>query len=71
MEYAIHTYYTQFFEIAIGISNKLHQLDINSYFHFEIFYSEVKNLYFNFEYFYLNLKVHISILKIIYFNLKN
>jgi hypothetical protein len=40
------------FKTSIGISNKLHELEINSHFNFEIFYFETKNLYFNFEYFY-------------------
>jgi hypothetical protein len=54
-----------FLETSIEISNKLHELDINSYLIFEHCYFEMENLYFNFEYIYLNMKVHISILKII------
>ncbi len=52
-----------FFETSIGISNKLHQLEINSYFNFETCCFEMKFFYFHFKYFYLNMKVHISILK--------
>jgi len=66
MKYAIHSHYTQFFETSIEISNKLHELDINSYFIFEICYFEMENLYFNFEYIYLNVKVHISTLKLLF-----
>jgi hypothetical protein len=36
MEYAIHTHY--FFEISTGISNQLHELEINSYFNFDFFF---------------------------------
>jgi hypothetical protein len=57
MEYAIHTHYTQIFETLIGISKELHELEINSYFNFEILILKQKFL--------LNMKVQISILKII------
>jgi hypothetical protein len=54
-----------FFETSIGISNKLHELDIKSYFVFENCYFEMENLYFNFEYesSYLNFEINCSILK--------
>jgi hypothetical protein len=64
MQWNIHNT-TIFIKISIGISNKLHELEINSYFNFEKNYFETENLNFTFEYSYLNIKVHISILKII------
>jgi hypothetical protein len=54
------------FKASIGISNKLHDLEINSYFNLENCYFETENLYFNFEYFYFNMKVHISIWKLLF-----
>jgi len=54
-----------FFETSIGLSNQLHEHEIDSYFNFENCYFETENLYFDFEYFYFNVKVRISILKII------
>jgi hypothetical protein len=65
MEYALHTHYIQFFETLIGVSNNLHELEINSYFNFENCYFETENSYFNFQFFSLNMKVHISIIEII------
>ncbi len=60
-----HSYplHPNFFETSIGISNKLHQLEINSYFNFETSCFEMNFFYFHFKYFYLNMKVHISNLK--------
>jgi hypothetical protein len=37
-----------FFETSIGISNKLHELEINPYFNFLNYYFETEILYFNF-----------------------
>jgi hypothetical protein len=66
MKYAMNIPITpNFFETSIGISNKLHELEINQYVNFQNCYFETEVLYFSFEYFYLNMKVHISILKFI------
>ncbi len=69
MQWNIHNT-SNFLEISIGISNKLHELEINSYFNFENCSFEMEILYFNFGYSHLNIQVHISTLKIISSNLK-
>ncbi len=60
---------SNFFETSIGISNMLHELEINSYFNFENCCFEMEILYFNFEF----LKFESSYLNFenYYFDLEN